>query len=149
MEPSSHHTKVLVAWFCPWAQRAWFVANMCNSLSPAAYDVVNDDNSIVLETDNNGMGSKYHSVNVSPDGVSRYMLKSPILQSHSVPAVMQPHADPSSGDSVSISKWIWEHGPCTDTAVFDASDAARDGANKWGDLLTKPFYGAVMNKENR
>jgi hypothetical protein len=69
--------KLLVAWFCPWAQRAWFVANLCNnnssstitnsssststassssssSSSSNVITIVSDDDSIVLETDNDG-----------------------------------------------------------------------------------------------
>jgi hypothetical protein len=151
-------TKVMIAWFCPWAQRAWLVANMCNEnyLSTTSigdtvltnYEIICDDTSIVLETDNEGRGSRFHDITADSDGISKLMLKGPDLGSHSVPAIFTTGAVAFSGNSIEISKWIWLHGCQHPLYDFIASDAAEDEANKWSRLITEPFYDSFMNREN-
>ena len=146
--------RVLVAWFCPWAQRAWLVASLSNrnchsSHSPDSlqllFDIVQGDEVMVLETDNGGRGSRFHEVVPEPDGVSRLMLKGPLLGNLSVPAVLRSCAEPLAGDSIAISKWIWEHG-CREGTQLDVGTEAQAAASHWSDLIAGPFYGALMNK---
>ena len=151
--PQDGQTKVLVGWFCPWAQRAWMVANICNRnnsrVEPSRqYTIVNDDDSIVLDTDNKGRGSKYHTVCAEADGVSRYMLKSPMLGNHSVPAIVRADMAIQSGDSIGICKWIWNNG-CQTDQPFDVSETVELEARKWSDLITKPFYNSLMNRDHQ
>lgn len=153
MEAVPAQSRLLVAWFCPWAQRAWLVAGISNRNAASAVrpdlriDIVNDDDSIVLDTDHGGNGSRYHTIRAAPDGVSRCMLKGPMLGSHSVPALAPANGEMISGDSIAISKYIWENG-CIAGLDFDAGDASEVLANKWGDLISRPFYGSIMNKDD-
>jgi hypothetical protein len=129
----------------------------------------------------------------SADGISRLMLKGPLLVNHSVPAIVQSAAASSSssssstpaavtttttttttatdtavilsvlsGDSIHVCKWVYEHAvgkPCSVSRsetvglgnvfnIFDAREEAEICANYWSNIITKPFYGAIMDRDN-
>lgn len=143
MSSSCGEEKLLLsAWFCPFAQRPWIVANM---IPEGIVSVVNDCRSMIADTDNGGVHRDLSDGN-HYDDIARYMLKGELLGERSVPTLVIPGAQDQTGDSISIAKSLWEDGAL---APELCSETVEIIAHEWSDKIAGQFYGALGNKDGR
>lgn len=154
-EAMNNEQKLLVGWFCPWAQRAWIVANL---LVDGQVQVVNDCQSVILDTDAEAKSSptftpcdsNANENEGTSDGIARFMLKGPLLGNLSVPALLSKDSEgeyvATSGDSIGMCKMLWESQTMLKNSSQKFLVENTEEAREWSDKITKPFYNALMNR---
>ena len=130
---------LLSAWFCPFAQRAWIVANM---LPEGKVIVINDKRSMIADTDDEGVHRDLSDGN-HYDNIARYMLKGELLGERSVPTLIVPGGEDETGDAISIAKSLWLEGAlCSELC----SDIIEETARDWSNKIKPLFYDCLGNK---
>lgn len=131
--------------FCPFAQRAWIVANM---LPEGSITVVNDHRSMVADTDDAGIYRDSTDSIHHYDNIARYMLKGELLGDRSVPTMLTPGGPDQTGDSISIARTLWESEDSTLSPAL-CTDAIESTAREWSDKMMGPFYNSLGNKDGK